>query len=247
LKSSLKRNNGKNVSSFESPSAALKSSLKRNNGKNVSSFESPSSVLKMNERKITPIKNINPMIANLAIKGRCISVWHSHKLNEKHDPYSLDFVFQDEESNRIQIFVKNELMFQFEPLLQEGQCYIISKFGAAENSGRLPLLSNRWKISFFKGTQVTRIEQIDNNFIGFVNEPLTRILDTNNEYHEHDCVDVIGTVVSIGNIISVNGHGCSKVRRTVNRNKIARSSILGPASSTQYGHSPIKLLIIHFH
>ena len=65
---------------------------------------------------------------------------------------------------------------------------MISNFGVAENGGRLPLLPNRWKISFFKGTNVTRIDQIDDNFVGFINEPFTRILDPNNEYHEHDCV-----------------------------------------------------------
>lgn len=53
------------------------------------------SVLK--EWSMTLIKDINPMNLNMAIKGRCISVWHSHKLNEEHDPYSLDCVFQDEE------------------------------------------------------------------------------------------------------------------------------------------------------
>ncbi|GKC75398.1 replication protein A 70 kDa DNA-binding subunit B [Tanacetum coccineum] len=85
----------------------------------------------------------------------------------------------------------------------------------AENSEGLPLLPNRWKISFYKGTEVTRIDQIDDNFIGFVNEPFSRILDSNNEYHDHDCVDVIGTIVSIGNIVPMNGYGCSKVRRTI--------------------------------
>ena len=79
-------------------------------------------------------------------------------------------------------------MFKFEPLLQEGQCYILSDFGVAENSGRLPLLPNRWKISFYKGTQVTKIDQIDDNIVGFINEPFSSILDSNNEYHEHDCV-----------------------------------------------------------
>ncbi|GJT93150.1 replication protein A 70 kDa DNA-binding subunit B [Tanacetum coccineum] len=148
--------------------SALKSPLKRNNGKNVSTFESSPQAPKMKERIITPIKDINPMIANMAIRGRCISVWHSHKLNEIHDPYSLDCVFQDEE-----------------------------------------------KISFYKGTEVTRIDQIDDNIIVFVNEPFLRILDTNNDYHDHDCVDVIGTVVSIGDIVPINGYGCSKVRRTV--------------------------------
>nr|GEU28610.1 replication protein A 70 kDa DNA-binding subunit B [Tanacetum cinerariifolium] len=103
---------------------ALKSPLKRNNRKNVSIFECSPQAPKMKERIITPIKDINPMIANMTIKGRCNSIWHSHKLNEIHDPYSLDCVFQDER-------------------------------------------------------------------------------------------DVISTLVSIGDIVPVNGYGCSKIRRTV--------------------------------
>ena len=51
----------------------------------------------MSELRMTHIKDVNPMINNMAIKGRCISIWHSHKLNEEHDPYSLDCVFQDVE------------------------------------------------------------------------------------------------------------------------------------------------------
>ncbi|GJW69152.1 replication protein A 70 kDa DNA-binding subunit B [Tanacetum coccineum] len=218
IKSHQDKNSRVSISNIESPSTdkpmeqTKKSKLSYAPDVDFQSNSSSKtkSVLKMKERIITPVKDINPMIANMAIKGRCISVWHSYKLNEIHDPYSLDCVFQDEESNRIQIFVKKELMFKFEPLLREGQCYIISYFRVVENSGRLLLLPNRWKISFYKGTKVTRIEQIDDNFIGFVNEPFTRILDTNNEYHEHDCVDVIGTVVSIGNIVPANGYGCSK-------------------------------------
>ncbi|GJU56314.1 replication protein A 70 kDa DNA-binding subunit B [Tanacetum coccineum] len=149
------RNNGSNTmhsssnivrkNSNNATRSALKSFLKRNNGKNVSIFENSPQTPMMKKRIITPIKDINPMIANMAIKGGCISVWHFHKLNEIHDLYSLDCVFQDEE----------------------------------------------------------------------VNEPFSCILDTNNKYHDHDCVDVIGTIVSIGDIVPVNGYGCSKVRRTV--------------------------------
>ena len=53
--------------------------------------------ISVRERRITSIKDIDPMNINMVIKGRCMSVWHSHKLNEDHDPYSLDCVIQDEE------------------------------------------------------------------------------------------------------------------------------------------------------
>lgn len=49
------------------------------------------------ERRITLIKDVDPMIINMAIRGRCISIWRPHKANEPHDPYSLECVLQDEE------------------------------------------------------------------------------------------------------------------------------------------------------
>ncbi|GJU61125.1 replication protein A 70 kDa DNA-binding subunit B [Tanacetum coccineum] len=103
--------------------------------------------------KITPIKDLSPMVCNMSIKGRVISIWHAHKLNQARDPYSLECVLQD--------------------------------------------------------------EHFDDNFTGFKSEPFTRILDTNEEYEEHNSVDVIGTVVGIGEIVAVNSIGSKKIRRTV--------------------------------
>ncbi|GKA67470.1 ATP-dependent DNA helicase PIF1-like protein [Tanacetum coccineum] len=117
--------------------------------------------------KLTPIKDISPMVTNMRIRGRVISKWHAHKLNQAHDPYSLELVLQDEEGDRIQ------------------------------------------------NTNVTRVDQIDDNLIGFRNEPFTRILDTNVEYEENNSVDVIGTVVGIGDVVAVNSIGACKIRRTI--------------------------------
>ncbi|GJZ86787.1 replication protein A 70 kDa DNA-binding subunit B [Tanacetum coccineum] len=165
--------------------------------------------------KITPIKDVSPMVSNMSIKGRVISIWHGHKLNQAHDPYSLEGVLQDEHGDRIQVYVKKDWMFRFEPLLQDGICYLISNFGVTENGGRLPLLPHDWKLLFYRNTNVTRIDQFDDNFTGFKSEPFTRILDTNEEYEEHNSVDVIGTVVGIGEIVAVNSIGSKKIRRTV--------------------------------
>ncbi|GJX92630.1 replication protein A 70 kDa DNA-binding subunit B [Tanacetum coccineum] len=165
--------------------------------------------------KITPIKDVGPMVSNMSIKGRVVSIWHGHKLNQAHDPYSLECVLQDEHGDRIQVYVKKDWMFRFEPLLQDGICYVISNFGVTENGGKLPLLPHDWKLSFYKNTNVTRIDQIDENFIGFKSEPFTRILDTNEEYEDKDAVDVIGTVVGIGEIVAVNSIGSKKIRRKV--------------------------------
>ncbi|GJW06604.1 replication protein A 70 kDa DNA-binding subunit B [Tanacetum coccineum] len=97
-------------------------------------------------KKITPISQVDPMLENISVQGRRISIWHSHRLNAANDPYSLDLVLQDAQNNRIEVYIKKEFMFCFEPLFEECQCYIVSNFGIAENGGRLPLLPHRSKV-----------------------------------------------------------------------------------------------------
>ncbi|GJW85873.1 replication protein A 70 kDa DNA-binding subunit B [Tanacetum coccineum] len=159
---------------------------------------------------ITMIKDVDPMLDNITVHGRCISLWHSHRMNQAHNPYSLDMVLQDSQNSRIQVYIKKEWMFRFEPLFQEGQCYAISNFAIAENSGKLPLLPHKYKISFYKGTVVTRIDSFDNNVNGFILEPFNHLLDGTRQYHEHEAV-----VVDIGDIVLVQSAAGQKIRRTV--------------------------------
>ncbi|GJZ50695.1 replication protein A 70 kDa DNA-binding subunit B [Tanacetum coccineum] len=137
---------------------------------------------------ITMIKDVDPMLDNITVHGRCISLWHSHMMNQAHNPYSLDMVLQDS---------------------QEGQCYDISNFAIAENSGKLPLLPHKYKISFYKGTVVTRIDSFDNNVNGFILEPFNRLLDGTRQYHKHEAV-----VVAIGDIVPVQSVAGQKIRKT---------------------------------
>ncbi|GJQ90766.1 retrovirus-related pol polyprotein from transposon TNT 1-94 [Tanacetum coccineum] len=156
-----------------------------------------------NASNITMIKDVDPMLDNITVQGRCISLWHSHRLNEAHNPYSLDMVLQDSQ------------MFRFEPLFKEGKCYAISNFAIAKNSGKLPLLPHKYKISFYKGTVVTRIDPFDENLNGFILEPFNRLLDGTHHYHKHEAVDVIGSVVAIGDVVPVQSTAGRKIRRTV--------------------------------
>ncbi|GJZ15133.1 replication protein A 70 kDa DNA-binding subunit B [Tanacetum coccineum] len=135
-------------------------------------------------------------------------------MNAAHDPYSLDFVLQDVHNTRIQVYIKKEFMFKF--LFEEGKCYIISNFGIAENNERLPLLPHRYKISFYKSTTVTHIHPFDNNTNGFILKPFNHLLDSEyHGYHENDVVDVIGSVVGIGDIILIMSCSAKKIRRTI--------------------------------
>ncbi|KAL6513803.1 hypothetical protein OROMI_034502 [Orobanche minor] len=168
------------------------------------------------DKKTTPLKEVNPMLDDISVRARCISIWHSHKLNAENDPYSFDIVLQDADNTRIQVYIKKEFMFRFEPLFEEGQCYIISNFGIAENGGKLPLVPHRFKISFYKTTIVTRIEPFDNNTHGFILEPFNHLGDPEHyQYYDNDSVDVIGSVVGIEKTIPVISAGGKKVRRTI--------------------------------
>nr|GEY12425.1 replication protein A 70 kDa DNA-binding subunit B [Tanacetum cinerariifolium] len=143
---------------------------------------------------VTMLKDVDPMLDNIIVQGCWISLWHSHRLNEAHNPYSLDMVLQD--SQDISLY-KKEWVFCFEPLFKEGQCYSISNFAIAENSGRLPLLPHKYKISFYKETVVTRIVAFDDNVNGFILEPY-----------------IIGSVVAIGDIVPVQSAAGRKIHRT---------------------------------
>lgn len=45
----------------------------------------------------TSLCNVDPMLEDIKIQVRCISIWRSHAPNMSHSPWSLDFVVQDEQ------------------------------------------------------------------------------------------------------------------------------------------------------
>ncbi|GJS81250.1 F-box domain containing protein [Tanacetum coccineum] len=54
------------------------------------------------DRKVPPISDVDSMLDDISVQARCISIWHSHRINAAHNPYSLDMVLQDAYNNRIQ-------------------------------------------------------------------------------------------------------------------------------------------------
>ncbi|KAL6585088.1 hypothetical protein OROMI_004377 [Orobanche minor] len=108
---------------------------------------------------------------------------------------------------KIQVYIKKDWMFRFEPLFEEEKCYSISNFAIAENTDTLPLLPSKYKISFYKGTIVTRIEPFDNNVNDFILEPFNWLLDSTRQYHEHEAVGA--------DIVPVMSAAGRKIRRTV--------------------------------
>nr|GFA82362.1 hypothetical protein [Tanacetum cinerariifolium] len=124
-----------------------------------------------NASNITMIKDVDPMLDNIRVQGRCICLWHSHRLNEAHNTYSLDMVLQDSQNSWIQIYIK-------------------------------------------------KIDPFNENLNGFILEPFNHLFDKNLNsfilgYHEHEAVDVIGSVVAIGDIVPVQSAVGQKIQRTV--------------------------------
>ncbi|GKD25513.1 replication protein A 70 kDa DNA-binding subunit B [Tanacetum coccineum] len=51
--------------------------------------------MELNLMNVTQLCNIDPMIDDLKVLGRCISLWKSHHVGGSNDVWALDMVFQD--------------------------------------------------------------------------------------------------------------------------------------------------------
>ncbi|GKD80777.1 replication protein A 70 kDa DNA-binding subunit B, partial [Tanacetum coccineum] len=151
------------------------------------------------EQKMTLLSDIDPMMDDVKVLARCISIWKSHAAGKPNQPWGLDVVLQDPEGNSIQASIKLENMNKFLAILDEGSCYRIGDFGVGENGGKFPLLNHRHKLNFYRNTTVTRVIPFDQNPRGFNFEPFQNF--TTRRFGSTDTVDVIGTIVSISNLI----------------------------------------------
>ncbi|GJQ95071.1 hypothetical protein Tco_0006210 [Tanacetum coccineum] len=104
-------------------------------------------------------------------------------------------------------------MNKFLAVLDEGSCYRIGNFGVCENGVKYPLLNHRYKINFYKNTSITRVNHFDQNLRGFKFEPFQSF--RSRQFGSTDNVDVIGTIVSISNLIPFEFNGKEKNRRSV--------------------------------
>ncbi|GKC73347.1 replication protein A 70 kDa DNA-binding subunit B [Tanacetum coccineum] len=163
---------------------------------------------------ITPLSDIDPMMDEVKVLVRCISKWFNHPQGKPNIKWSLEMVLQDQLGNRIQASVMKNCMKKFEPIIDEGTCYRITNFGVGENGGNYPLVNHKYRINFYMNTMVTRVNKFDNNVHGFRFEPFQNF--STKHFSSSDFVDVIGTVVSISDLIPFSGGlGQEKRRRTI--------------------------------
>ncbi|GKC18886.1 hypothetical protein Tco_1021036 [Tanacetum coccineum] len=143
------------------------------------------------DRKIPPISDVDSMLDDISVQARCISIWHSHRINAAHNPYSLDMVLQD-------AYVNN-----CHPDLRKMNGGLCSGYGGnTKDSGKIPPI---------RSTTVTRIELFDNNTRSFILEPYNHLLDPiQHQYYETDAVGI-----GIGDIVPIMFAAGKKIRRTV--------------------------------
>nr|GEW56166.1 hypothetical protein [Tanacetum cinerariifolium] len=69
--------------------------------------------------------DIDPMIDDLKVLTRCISLWKSHPAGRPNEVWALDMVFKDAQNNRVQTTVRNKNISKFQLLIDKGSCYRI--------------------------------------------------------------------------------------------------------------------------
>ncbi|GJZ37070.1 replication protein A 70 kDa DNA-binding subunit B, partial [Tanacetum coccineum] len=128
------------------------------------------------EQQMTFLCDIDPMMDDVKVLARCISIWKSHAAGKPNQPWGLDVVLQDLEGNRIQASIKLENMNKFLVVLDEGSCYRIGDFGVSENGGKFPLL-NHHKASVSNCLFFTKL---------YLNEDISEIVAFKQRYLEND-------------------------------------------------------------
>ncbi|GKC86212.1 replication protein A 70 kDa DNA-binding subunit B [Tanacetum coccineum] len=120
---------------------------------------------------MTQLCDIDPMIDDLKVLARSISLWKSHPASRPNEVWALDMVFQDAHGNRVQATVRNKKISKFQLLIDEGSCYRIGNLGVGDNGSKYPMLNHLYKMIFYKNTSMTRVDNFDNNTRGFKFEP----------------------------------------------------------------------------
>ncbi|GJW63303.1 replication protein A 70 kDa DNA-binding subunit C-like protein, partial [Tanacetum coccineum] len=101
-----------------------------------------------------------------------------------------------------------QLIPTFEPLLEQGTAVVITKFGIAENGGQYLILKHPFKLNFYRHT---KCPDFQGSLYGFRFVPFADIL--NKEVVGGKDVDVIGNVVSCGNLDVYNNRNGKEQKR----------------------------------
>ena len=68
------------------------------------------------EQSITLLCDIDPMLDDVKILARCISIWKSHPAGKPHEVWSLDMVLQDEHVSLYTDFKIHNIFYEYNPM-----------------------------------------------------------------------------------------------------------------------------------
>ncbi|GJX95673.1 replication protein A 70 kDa DNA-binding subunit B [Tanacetum coccineum] len=112
------------------------------------------------DRKITPTSDVDPMLDDISVQARCISIWHSYWINAAHDPYSLDMVLQDAQDNATSFQTLGSLR-----TVEGFHCYLIDVIGSVIGIGDIvPVMSAAGK----KIRRTVVVEDAEGNRLDFM-------------------------------------------------------------------------------
>ncbi|GJZ88097.1 hypothetical protein Tco_0659879 [Tanacetum coccineum] len=66
--------------------------------------------MELNLMNVTQLCDIDPMIDDLKVLGRCISLWKSHPVGRPNEVWALDMVFQDAQSGSSSKFSSSDIV-----------------------------------------------------------------------------------------------------------------------------------------
>ncbi|KAJ9554099.1 hypothetical protein OSB04_018144 [Centaurea solstitialis] len=141
-------------------------------------------------------------------------------------------ILMDEKDKKIQGTIKAKLIHNFERFLAEGSIVVLSNFGVAENSGNYRIINHPCKLNFYHTTTVKKIEVFDGPVYGF---GFVKFHDINNKkIGDEFAIDVIGDVVSCGNMDVYDRNGKEGKRINFEMQDLELISKSGDSSSQQF-------------
>ncbi|GKE71129.1 nucleic acid-binding, OB-fold, replication protein A, OB domain protein, partial [Tanacetum coccineum] len=107
-------------------------------------------------------------------------------------------VLMDEEGCKIHASVGKTLVSQFDPKLEQGQCYYLSDFGVTEGKANHHVVAHEYRINFYHITKVDNCDDIGGSLFGFNFRPFESV--RSEVQPSTVAYDVIGQVVSCGSL-----------------------------------------------
>ncbi|XP_070011312.1 uncharacterized protein [Nicotiana sylvestris] len=140
------------------------------------------------------------------LKVRVVRLWHVPDGEKPENSNSIELIIQDEKRDRIHATIRRVVMHIFKTKIHEMRLYVMKNFVVEPNNLKIKTNKHKVKLTFSHRTNVYEISdpQFNLNIFNFKPyEHLTNQLAVD----ENELFDVIGEVISHGNVESYDQGG----------------------------------------